>query len=301
MATQEPGAREDSGSLTALPRVEELRRSDGGFDEAQVSQAFDSFGKHITQLQTQLRVLQAAGRGGDVQATGHAVRMDALQLVRAAAEFADALEKDAGEAAARQIRRAETDISADKQREFHKTEVQIEQRRQESEKRRDELLNDARKEAGDTAAKADREAKAHVKDAQAKADRLLEQARHQATEMTNSVRAEADQQLEWARVQATDIVRRAQASAEQLLGAAGLGGPALERVVSSIVGESESHPAKPVHAAGPVPPGRRRPRHPAAARPASPEVGRCPRDSDEDSRSRPCSSSRWRSPSESRI
>ena len=239
MATQEPGAREDSGSLTALPRVEELRRSDGGFDEAQVSQAFDSFRKHITQLQTQLRVLQAAGRGGDVQATGHAVRMDALHLVRAAAEFADALEKDAGDAAARQIRRAETDI-ADKQREFHKTEVQIEQRRQESEKRRDELLNDARKEAGDTAAKADREAKAHVKDAQAKADRLLEQARHQATEMTNSVRAEADQQLEWARVQATDIVRRAQASAEQLLGAAGLGGPALERVVSSIVGESES-------------------------------------------------------------
>jgi vacuolar-type H+-ATPase subunit H len=219
--------------------VEELQRSDGGFDEAQVNQAFDSFRKHITQLQTQLRVLQAAGRGGDVQATGHAVRMDALHLVRAAAEFADALEKDAGDAAARQIRRAETDI-ADKQREFHKTEVQIEQKRQESEARREELLNEARKEAGDTAAKADREAKQHVKEAQAKADRLLEQSRHQATELTNSVRAEADQQLEWARVQATDIVRRAQASAEQLLGAAGLGGPALERVVASIVGESES-------------------------------------------------------------
>src|SRR5215208_4046283 len=106
MATQEPGAREESGSLAALPRAEDLTRNNqGGFDEAQVSQAFDTFRRHITQLQTQLRVLQAAGRSGDAEPTGHAVRMDALHLVRAAAEFADALEKDAQAAAARQIGR----------------------------------------------------------------------------------------------------------------------------------------------------------------------------------------------------
>src|SRR5215217_5559407 len=117
MATQEPGARETSG-LAALPSVDQLPRSgDGGFDEAQVSQAFDTFQRHITQLQTQLRVLQAAGSSPDAEPTGHAVRMDALHLVRAAAEFADTLEKDAQDAAARVIRRVESDIS-DKQRKY---------------------------------------------------------------------------------------------------------------------------------------------------------------------------------------
>jgi vacuolar-type H+-ATPase subunit H len=241
MATQDPGAREDAGSLTALPRVEELQKSDSGFDEAQVTQAFDSFRRHITQLQTQLRVLQAAGRGGDAQPTGHAVRMDALHLVRGAAEFADALEKDAQEAAARQIRRAETEIS-DKQREFHKTELQVEKQRADAETKRNELLGEARKEASDMVAKADRDSKAQLKEAEARGDRLLEQARHQATELTNSARAEVDQSLEWARVQATEIIRRAQTGAEQLLGAAGLGGAALDRVVKTIVGENESPP-----------------------------------------------------------
>jgi vacuolar-type H+-ATPase subunit H len=239
MATQDPGAREDAGSLTALPRVDELRRSDRGYEEQQVTQAFESFRRHITQLQTQLRVLQAAGQGGQAQPSGHAVRMDALHLVRAAAEFADTLEQDAQDAAARQIRRAETEIS-DKQREFHKTELQIEQQRLDAETRRNELLNEARKEARDMLAKAERDSRQHVQEAEARGDRLLEQARHQAVELTNSVRAEVDQSLEWARVQATEIVTRAQAGAEQLLGAAGLGGAALDRVVSTIVEDSEA-------------------------------------------------------------
>jgi F0F1-type ATP synthase membrane subunit b/b' len=239
MATQEPGAREQAG-LTSLPRVDELRRSDRGFDEAQVTQAFEAFRRHITQLQTQLRVLQAAGRGGETQPTGHAVRMDALHLVRAAAEFADTLEKDAQDAAARQIRRAESEIG-DKQREFHKVELQIEQQRQEAERRRNELLNEARKEARDLLGKAEREARQQGQEAEARGARLLEQARHQAVELTNSVRAEVDQSLEWARMQASEIIRRAQEGAEQLLGAAGLGGPALDKVVQTIMEQSESH------------------------------------------------------------
>jgi vacuolar-type H+-ATPase subunit H len=222
-----------------MPRVDELKRSERGYDEAQVGQAFESFRRHITQLQTQLRVLQAAGRGQEVQPTGHAVRMDALHLVRAAAEFADSLEKDAQEAAARQIRRAESEIS-DKQREFRKTEVQIEQQRQDAEGRRNELLNEARKEARDMLSKAERDSRAHVQEAEARGDRLLEQARHQAVELTNAVRAEVDQSLEWARLQSSEVSRRAQEGAEQLLGAAGLGGAALERVVKSILEQAES-------------------------------------------------------------
>jgi vacuolar-type H+-ATPase subunit H len=239
MTTQNPEARDQAGGLTSLPRVDELARSDRGFDEAQVSQAFEAFGRHITQLQTQLRVLQAAGRTGEGQPTGHAVRMDALHLVRAAAEFADAMEKDSQDAASRQIRRAEAEI-ADKQREFHKQELQIEQRRQEAEQRRNELLNDARKEAGELVSKAERDSKKQLQEAEAKGSRLLEQARHQAVELTNSVRAELDQSLEWSRTQANEIIRRAQHGAEQLLGAAGLGDAALERVVNAIMEASPS-------------------------------------------------------------
>jgi vacuolar-type H+-ATPase subunit H len=159
--------------------------------------------------------------------------------VRAAAEFADALEKDATDAASRQIRRAEGDIG-DKQREFHKVELQIEQQRQEAERRRNEVLNEARKEARDQLTKAERDAKQQVQEAESKGARLLEQARHQAVELTNSVRAEVDESLEWARLQASEIIKRGQEGAEQLLGAAGLGGAALERVVKMIMEQSES-------------------------------------------------------------
>ena len=41
--------------------------------------------RDAAQLQAQLRVLQAAGQSG-IGASGHAVRMDALHLIRAAAE-----------------------------------------------------------------------------------------------------------------------------------------------------------------------------------------------------------------------
>src|SRR5215216_6658669 len=106
-----------SSPLTSLPRLEDLRVTpDGTYEPDEVRDAFDSFRRHALQLQAQLRVLQAAGKSADVDPTGHAVRMDALHLIRAAAEFADALERDAQNAAVRVIRRAESDIS-DKQRE----------------------------------------------------------------------------------------------------------------------------------------------------------------------------------------
>ena len=71
--------------------------------------AFEAFRRHTAQLQAQLRVLQAAGQSG-VEPTGHAVRMDALHLVRAAAEFADTIERDAQTASAAQLRRTEEEV-----------------------------------------------------------------------------------------------------------------------------------------------------------------------------------------------
>src|SRR4051812_31766226 len=103
MATEGPG-RAGVPSLTALPRYEDIPQVGDGLDPAQVREAFDAFRRHAAQLQAQVRALQAAGgrAGPSVEPTGHAVRMDALHLIRAAAEFADTIERDAQNAAGAQ-------------------------------------------------------------------------------------------------------------------------------------------------------------------------------------------------------
>jgi len=76
--------RPSASALTSLPTLEQLRRAGDGFDEGSVRDAFDAFRRHTAQLQAQLRVLQAARKTSNVEPTGHAVRMDALHLIRAA-------------------------------------------------------------------------------------------------------------------------------------------------------------------------------------------------------------------------
>ena len=109
MSTNEPRRAPAAPALTALPQVQDLPVADHGYDRAKVEESFDSFRRHVTSLQAQLRVLQAARTTANVEPTGHAVRMDSLHLIRAAAEFADTIERDAQEAAAKQIGRAEHD------------------------------------------------------------------------------------------------------------------------------------------------------------------------------------------------
>jgi cell division septum initiation protein DivIVA len=173
--------------------------------------------------------------------------MDALHLIRAAAEFADQVERDAHEAVAGQVKRAESSI-AEKQRELSKQETRVDQLDREAKTKRDERLATARKEAEDIVARAEREAKEKVREAEASAARLLEQARHQATELTNSARAEMDRALEWARAEASEMHNRAREGAEKVLSAAGLSGDALQKVVESVVGslkgEGEGRPSK---------------------------------------------------------
>src|SRR6266568_3823194 len=193
--------RGQQASLTPLPSVEELPAlADGRFDPERVKEAFESFRRHTTQLQVQLRVLQAAARSGQVEPTGHAVRMDALHMIRAAADMADTIERDAQTASAAQFRRTEEDVSR-RQRALQEREHEVERFRQESERQRAEILNAARNEAREAQAEAQRHSTAEIREAEARASRLLEQARHQATELTNSARAEVEQTLEWARAQ----------------------------------------------------------------------------------------------------
>ena len=61
MAAFEPG---QQPSLTALPRLEDLPKSGDGYDPDKVREAFEAFRRHSSQLQAQLRVLQAASRSG---------------------------------------------------------------------------------------------------------------------------------------------------------------------------------------------------------------------------------------------
>src|SRR5690348_3800617 len=152
MATEGP-SRAGVPSLTSLPRIEDIPSVGDGLDPERTREAFDAFRRHAAQLQAQLRVLQAAGRSATVEPTGHAVRMDALHLIRAAAEFADTIERDAQTASAAQLGRTEEEVR-NKQRELQDREAEVERYRQESERQRAEMLNAARNESRELVAKA---------------------------------------------------------------------------------------------------------------------------------------------------
>jgi cell division septum initiation protein DivIVA len=255
MSTEGPGrAAKGSPALAALPRFEEIPRVGEGLDAERVRESFDVFRRHAAQLQAQLRVLQAAGSraGPAVEPTGHAVRMDALHLIRSASEFADTIERDAQNASASQLARTEEEVSR-RQRELQEREAEVERYRVESERLRADILNAAKNEARELRSTSEREATQEVREAEARAARLLEQARHHATELTNATRAEVEQTLEWARAQASAILARAQTGAEQFLAAAGLGEEAIAGVAEAIVRAAGSPPEQARAPVAPVP------------------------------------------------
>src|SRR3954451_11767722 len=154
MSTQDPGSAQPA-ALTSLPRIEDVPFTDNGYDLDRVREAFDAFRRHTAQLQAQLRVMQAAGRSATLEPSGHAVRMDALHLIRAAAEFADALERDAQRASAAQLQRTEEEVRR-RQQELQAREAEVERYRAESERQRADVLNAARNEARELLANANR-------------------------------------------------------------------------------------------------------------------------------------------------
>jgi hypothetical protein len=271
-----------TAGLTALPTVEQLQRSGEGYDEQGVRDAFDAFRRHTAQLQAQLRVLQAAGKSSNVEPTGHAVRMDALHLIRAAAEFADTLERDAQTASATQLQRTEEEVRR-KQNELQEREAEVERYRTESERQRSEILTAAKGEARDLLAKANADATRELREAETRGNRLMEQSRHQATELTNAARAEVEQTLEWARAQATAVMARAQKGAEQLLAAAGLGEPAISEVVQSIVAANDSEIARAAAPPAPTRPAQAIAGGPAQAPPVSAPPVSAPEPAEDDS------------------
>ncbi|HEX6702738.1 MAG TPA: hypothetical protein VF101_18570 [Gaiellaceae bacterium] len=253
MATQAPNLAHPA--LTSLPQFEDLPHAADGYDPERVREAFEAFRRHAAQLQAQLRVMQAAGRTAEVEPTGHAVRMDSLHLIRAAAEFADTLERDAQTASAAQLARTEEEVRR-RQRELQARETEVDRYRNDSERQRAEILGAANKEARELLARSNAEASQELREAEARGARLLEQARHQATELTNSARAEVEQTLEWARAQAATVLARAQHGAEQLLGSAGLGEDAVGKVAEAILraAQQEAEATRPPGMTAPVVP-----------------------------------------------
>ena len=235
----------DPTPLTSLPSVDDLPLTrGGGYEPQRVRDAFDTFRRHVLQLQAQLRVTQAASRAQpSADAPGHTIRMDALHVIRAAADFADTIERDAQKASAQQLQRTEAEISR-RQRELQEEERRIERFREESERQRDELVKNAKNEARELLANANRDSNAEVREAEARGARLLEQSRHQATDLTNNVRAEVDQTLDWARAQAAATLARAQEGAEQLLAAAGLGPDRLAEVTEALLAAASAEVAE---------------------------------------------------------
>src|SRR3954453_7179342 len=121
-----------SSPLTSLPRLEDLSMTpDGTYEPDAVREAFDTFRRHALQMQAQLRVLQAAGKTGNVEPTGHAVRMDALHLLRAAAEFPRAPAPHAPPPSAAQLGRTLEEVRT-RQRDLRGREAEIERRRAET-------------------------------------------------------------------------------------------------------------------------------------------------------------------------
>jgi F0F1-type ATP synthase membrane subunit b/b' len=273
-------AARETSAMTSLPSIDDLVIVEHGYEEIRVRDAFDAFRRHAVQLQAQLRVLQAAGRTAQVDPTGHAVRMDALHLIREAAEFADVLERDAQRASAAQLQRTEQEVRQ-RQQDLQERESDVQRFREESERQRNEILTAARNEARQLVADANREAAKELREAEARGARLLEQSRHQATELTNATRAEVEQTLEWARAQASTIIARAQQGAEQLLAAAGLGEARANEVADEIVksaeteatsaraGEEEPPPAEPAQPLRAAPAAETE--EPEAEAPAEPE------------------------------
>ena len=94
--------------------------------------------------------------------------MDALHLIRAAAEFADTLELDAAERRPpRSSRRTEEEVRR-RQRELQEREAELERYRAESERQRAEMLNTARNEARQLLAQAQRDSTQELREAEAR-------------------------------------------------------------------------------------------------------------------------------------
>ena len=198
-------ARNPSAAVRSLPQVDELPRTpQGGYDPQSVAEAFDAFRRNAMQLSAELRVVRAAASRAPVPAApaqppvGHEARMSAMRIIRAAAEFADAIEREAQRSAAAHLSRIDD---------------------------RAEIVAAAKREAEEIITNARRDADKLSEDLQKEVDETLAWARSQASVVLSRVQEVAHELLSAAAIaparvdEVTDaIVRAAQASTVKSVG-----------------------------------------------------------------------------------
>ena len=103
MATEGQGRASQAPTLTSLPRLEDLPPRAAATTATGFARRSRPSAATPHSCRCSCACSRPPGRGG-VEPTGHAVRMDALHLIRAAAEMADTIERDAQSASAAQLR-----------------------------------------------------------------------------------------------------------------------------------------------------------------------------------------------------
>jgi hypothetical protein len=243
------------------PRLEDIPSVPHGLDPGRVAEAFERFERELSRQRTrQLPALPDSGR--------QEARLEALKLIRAAAEFADVLERDAQEVAARQMAQVHRELDQ-REAELRTRESALLAQKDELERRRSEILAAAERQADEIVAAAQRAAVEARHEAELAKLRVLEEARGHIGELTAATRAEVERTLEWSRAQAEGIVNRARSVAEQLLSASLRGQHHVVQVVDAIVRSTEDQ-------LGPPPAALTRPRPPeleaVVPEPAQPEA-----------------------------
>jgi cell division septum initiation protein DivIVA len=236
MSNQANAERDPSPFLLPLPRVEDIPVTRDGYDRARVEDAFAVFERQLGTLQARLAVVETTSAAGGGLPSAHPVRMDALHLIRSAAEYADTLERDAVDAVARQLEQARADMQGGVEHLAERLR-ELAQRREEFERERQAMLAEARRQAAELLSAAQGDADELRRDADARATRLVEHARHDATELTNSTRVEVERMLDWARRHSETVLDRAREGAERLLGAAGADPAVLAEVSGALLDE----------------------------------------------------------------
>ncbi|HEY3961357.1 MAG TPA: hypothetical protein VGL84_02435 [Gaiellaceae bacterium] len=208
----------------SVPKIEELRRSeDGGYDAQSVAAAFEAFRRSMLQMSAEVRVLKAAAAARPQatvpipDATTREARMSAMRIVRAAAEFADAIEREAQEAAMARLGRIDSDL----------------------ERRQSNVVDDERRVSA-LKEELERNRDRYIKEAEDEAQKIVAAAQRQADNLSANVQAEVDETLSWARAHASSILTRVQEVTRQLLRAAALGPAHVDDVTDAIVGAARA-------------------------------------------------------------
>ncbi|HEX5448778.1 MAG TPA: hypothetical protein VFW85_01825 [Gaiellaceae bacterium] len=220
--------RTPSASIESLPQLEDLpRTAAGGYDARSVAEAFAAFRRSTLQMHAELRVLKAAVKPSPLPADSHQGRMSAMRIIRAAAEFADAIEREAQRTASEQLTRLDANLER-RQRDVVEAERLVAERERELERKGEEIVQRARREA----------------------DEYFVKARLEAEQLSANIQTEVDETFAWVREHAAAILSRAEEVARQVLGSASLGPARTSELTDSV---TRSAHADTVASSGPPP------------------------------------------------